>query len=69
MFYDPASSSNLPCLYIFVARKILGRVPLTPCFVRGNRTPALRHSFASGNSQGAVADRQQEWGWQQQQAL
>ena len=41
-------------LYLCLARNVLGRVPLTPCFVRGNRTPTLPHSF--GNSQGAVAE-------------
>ena len=57
MFYDTAISSNLPSLYICLARNVLGRVPLTRCFVRGNRTPTLSglpHSF--GNRQGVVAD-------------
>ena len=54
MFYDTASSSNLPSLYICLARNVLGRVPLTPCFVQGNRTPTLPHSF--DNRQEAVAD-------------
>ena len=35
MPYDIASSSNLPSLYLCLARNFLGRVPLTPCFVRG----------------------------------
>ena len=38
MFYDTASSSNLPSLYICLARNVLGRVPLTSSFVQGNRT-------------------------------
>ena len=46
--------SNLPSLYICLAWNVLGRVPLTPYFVRGKRTPTLPLSF--GNSQGAVAD-------------
>ena len=54
MLYDTASSTNLPSLYLCLARNVLGRVPLTSCFVRGNRTPTLPHSF--GNRQGAVAD-------------
>ena len=41
-------------LYLCLARNVLGRVPLTPCFVRGNKTPTLPHSF--GNRPGAVAD-------------
>ena len=56
MFYDTASSSNLPSQYICLARNVLGRVPLTPCFVRGNRIPTLPHSVGTWNSQGAVAD-------------
>ena len=66
MLYDTvtASSSNLPSLYLCLARNVLGRVPLTPCFVRGNRTPTLPHSFK--NRQGVM---QQEWSWQRQQAL
>ena len=55
MLYDTASSSsNLPSLYLCLARNVLSRVPLTPCFVRGNKTPTLPNSF--GNRQGAVAD-------------
>ena len=54
MFYDTASSSNLPSLYICWAKNVLGRVPLLPCFVDGNKTPTLPHRF--GNRQGAVAD-------------
>ena len=38
-----------------MARNVLGRVPLTPCFVRGNRTPTLPHNFGN-NQQGTVAD-------------
>ena len=66
MLYNTASSINFPSLYLCLARNVLGRVPLTPCFdvlgrvpltpcfVRGNRTPTLPHSF--GKHQGAVAD-------------
>jgi len=54
MFDDTASSSNLPSLYICSAKNVLGRVPLLPCFVDGNSTPTLPHSFCG--RQGAVAD-------------
>ena len=47
MLYDTASSSNLPSPYLCLARNVLGRAPLTPCFVRGNRTPTLPHSFGN----------------------
>ena len=54
MFFDSASSTNLPSLYLCRAENVLGRVPLMPCFVGGNSTPTLPHRF--GNRQGAVAD-------------
>ena len=54
MFYDSASSTNLPSLYLCRAENVLGRVPLMPCCVGGNSTPTLPHRF--GNSQGAVAE-------------
>jgi len=54
MFFDTASSSNLPSLYLCRAENVLGRVPLMPCYVGGNITPTLPHKF--GDRQGAVAD-------------
>ena len=54
MFYDSASSTNLPSLYLCRAENVLGRVPMMPCFVAGNSTPTLPHRF--GDSYGAVAD-------------
>ena len=50
--FDPVLCSMI-LLYICLARNVLGRVPLTPCFVQENRTPALPHSI--GNRQGAAA--------------
>jgi hypothetical protein len=46
MFYDSASSSTLPCLYICPVRNVLGRVPMIPCFVAGNTQPTIPHGFA-----------------------
>ena len=54
MLYDTASSSNEPSLYICPVSNVLGRVPLIPCFVAGNKHPTLPHSF--GSRQGAIAD-------------
>ena len=54
MFYDSASSTNLPSLYLCRAENVLGRVPMMPCFVAGNSTPTLPHQF--GDLDGAVAD-------------
>ena len=55
MFYDSASSTNLPSLYLCRAENVLGRVPMMPCFVAGNRTPTVPHRFRK-NCHGAVAD-------------
>ena len=55
MFYDTASSSGIePSLYLCLAGNVLGRVPMLPCFVAGNKHPTLPHSI--GSRQGAVAD-------------
>ena len=47
MFYDSASSTNLPSLYLCRAENVLGHVPMMLCFVAGNSTPTR---------DGAVAD-------------
>ena len=55
MFYDTASSSgNEPSLYLCPAGNVMGRVPMIPCFIAGNKHPTLPHSI--GSRQGAVAD-------------
>ena len=56
MFYNTASSSKLPALYICWAKNVLGRVlePLIPCFVDRNRTPTLPQHF--GGCQGVATD-------------
>jgi hypothetical protein len=54
MFYDSASSTNLPSLYLCRAENVLGRVPMMQCFVAGNSTPTLPHQF--GDRNGAVAN-------------
>ena len=54
MFFDSASSTNLPSLYICRAENVLGRVPLMPCYIGGNSHPTLPHRF--GNQAGATAD-------------
>ena len=54
MFFDSASSTNLPSLYICRAENVLGRVPLMPCYIGGNSHPTLPHRF--GNRAGATAD-------------
>ena len=54
MFFDSASSTNLPSLYLCRSCNVLGRVPLMPCYVRGNAHPTLPNSF--GDRDGAKAD-------------
>ena len=54
MFYYTSSCSNLPSLNICLDRNVLGKMPLMPCFMQGNRSPTLLHSF--GNRQVEVAD-------------
>jgi len=48
MFYDSASCTALPCLYICPVKNVLGRVPMIPCFVAGNTQPTIPHRFARG---------------------
>lgn len=65
MFYDSASSSALPSLYICPVKNVLGRVPLIPCFVEGNTCNTIPHRFARlGRSVlgGAAADSRQDSG-------
>ena len=46
--WDPAvSSSKLPILHVGFAEHILGRVPLTPCFLDGNSTNTIPHTKRS----------------------
>ena len=54
MFFDNASSTNHPSLYLCKVGNVLGRVPLMPCYLRGNLTPTLPHSFRDRD--GAKAD-------------
>jgi hypothetical protein len=54
MFFDSASSTNLPSLYICRAENVLGRVPLMPCYISGNTHPTLPHRF--GDRAGTTAD-------------
>lgn len=57
MLYDTASSKALPSLYICPVKNILGRVPLTPCYIGGSKHNTIPHSFRRGHDLGsAVAD-------------
>ncbi len=45
MFYDSASSAAIPSLYICHVKNILGRVPMMPCFVEGNKQHTIPYRF------------------------
>jgi hypothetical protein len=45
MLYDSASNPRLPCLYICPVANVLGRAPLIPCFIGGNRHPTIPFCF------------------------
>ena len=63
MLYDSASNPRLPCLYICPVANVLGRAPLIPCFIGGNRYPAIPHSFKDDRRLGdASADTQRDRG-------
>ena len=53
MLYVSASSSNEPSLYICRVSNVLGRVPLMPCFVAGNKHPTLPRTARSIGSRQA----------------
>ena len=63
MIYDSASNPRLPCLYICPVANVLGRAPLIPCFIGGNRYPMIPHSFKDDRRLGdASADTQRDRG-------
>ena len=63
MLYDSASNPRLPCLYICLAANVLGRAPLIPCFIGGNRYPTIPHRFKDDRRLGdASADTQRDRG-------
>jgi hypothetical protein len=63
MFYYPASNPRLPCLYICPVANVLGRAPLIPCFIGGNRHPTIPHRFKDDRRLGdASADTQRDRG-------
>ena len=63
MLYDSASNPRLPCLYICPVANVLGRAPLIPCFIGGNRYPTIPHRFKDDRRLGdASADTQRDRG-------
>ena len=63
MLYDSASNPRLPCLYICPVANVLGRVPLIPCFIGGNRHPTIPYRFRDDRRIGdGSADTQRDRG-------
>ncbi len=63
MLYDSASNQRLPCVYICPVANVLGRAPLIPCFIGGNRLPTIPHRFKDDLRLGdASADTQRDRG-------
>ncbi len=61
MLYERASS-QLPTLYVCPVENVLGRVPLTPCFLRGNKNNTIPHSLRYEVPGGAAADSRHDSG-------
>ncbi len=55
MLYERASS-QLSTLYVCPVEYVLGRVPLIPCFLRGNNDNTIPHSLWHHVPDGAAAD-------------
>ena len=63
MLYDSASNPRLPCLYICPVANVLGRAPLIPCVICGNRYPTIPHCFEDDQRRGdASANTQRDRG-------
>ncbi len=63
MLYDSASNPRLPCLYICPVANVLGRAPLIPCFIGGNRHPTIPYRFKDDRRIGdSSADTQRDRG-------
>ena len=54
---------RLPCLYICPVANVLGRTPLIPCFIGGNRHPTILYRFKDDRRIGdGSADTQRDRG-------
>ena len=55
MLYERAAS-QLPTLYVCPVENVLGRVPLMPCYLKGNLHNTIPHSLRHAVPAGAAAD-------------
>jgi hypothetical protein len=61
MVYERAAS-QLPTLYVCPVENVLGRVPLIPCYLKGNLHNTIPHSLRHRVPAGAAADSRQDSG-------
>ena len=61
MLYERASS-QLPTLYVCPVENVLGRVPLIPCFLDGNKDNTIPYCMRHKVPDGAAADSRQDSG-------
>ncbi len=61
MLYERAAS-QLPTLYVCPVENVLGRVPLMPCYLKGNLHNTIPHSFWHAVPEGAAADSRPDGG-------
>ncbi len=55
MLFKPAAS-QLPTLYVCPVENVLGRVPLLPCYMMGNKQNTIPHALRYHVPTGAAAD-------------
>jgi hypothetical protein len=55
MLYERAAN-QVPTLYVCPVENVLGRVPLLPCYLKGNTVNTIPHSCRSQIPRGAAAD-------------
>ncbi len=55
MLFEPAAS-KLPTLYVCPVENVLGRVPLLPCYVMGNKQNTIQHALQYEVPHGAATD-------------
>ena len=55
MLYERAAS-QLPTLYVCPVENVLGRVPLMPCYLKGNLHNTIPHSLWHAVPAGSAAD-------------
>jgi hypothetical protein len=61
MLYEQASS-QLPSLYVCLLENVLGRVPMIPCFLRGNTNNTIPYSLRYDITDEAAADSRHDSG-------